>query len=123
MKLILEAVIVKLDEAGHVKGRLIDFTGLVMRMTGAEIDGVHFRMEDQGTGVELILEAGPEIRLSKDINTNYPAPPNSPAKQISFKYPEARFTANVLNKFLRRVNKDFPENAVLIRDVRGLLNE
>ena len=123
MKLTLEAVVVKLDEAGHVKGRLIDFSGLVMRLTGTEIDGVQFRLEDTGTSIELVMEAGKGRRLSRDISTNYPAPPNSPVKQIAFKSPEARFTANVLNKLMRRANKDFPENALLIRDVKGLLND
>ena len=120
MQLFLEAVVVDLDEEGHVKGRNYDFSGLVMRLTGLEFDGVHFRLDDNGTSIDCVMEAEGGIILSDEINTNYPAPPNSPVKQISYKDPNARLTSNVLNKFMRRVNKEFPGHAILIRQVKGI---
>jgi|GEM_PF-2471506 len=120
MRLVLEAVVAELDEAGHFKSRLFDYGGLVIRLTGTEIDGVQFKLEDLGTTIDLVMESGEDVELSANINTNYPAPPHSPVKQISFSHPVAKFTANTLNKFLRRVNKNFPGTALLIRDVKGL---
>jgi len=121
MKLILEAVVVDLDDAGNIKSRLYDFSGLVLRLTGTEIDGVKFKLNDNGPSIKLIMDAGEGKSLSEEINTNFPAPANSPVKQITYKIPEARFTANTLNKLMRRVYKDFPDKALLIRNVVSLL--
>jgi len=116
MKLILEAVVVELEEGGLIKSRVFDYSDIAVRLTGIEIDGVHFRVEDTGVSILIQMEGN---NLSDEIKPNYPAPPHSPVMQVAFKEPEARFTANTLNKLLRRANKAFPGKALLIRDVKG----
>ena len=120
MELTLECVAVELDAAGYVKARLNDCSGMAARLDGAEIDGVRFMVSESGNredAMEIVMQ-GPD--LSDAIRANYPAPPRSPVSQVAFKSPDARFTANTLNKLMRRVNKEFPRKALLVRDVKGL---
>ncbi len=121
MKLILEAVAVELDHSGHIKSRLSDCSDISLKLDGAEIDGASFSFSDKGDKMQITMTTGEGIELSDEIKTNYPAPPHSAVMQISFKEPAARFTANTLNKLMRRVNKEFPNKAILIREVRNLI--
>ncbi len=113
MELHLEAVVVAIDGAGHIKERVSDVSGFALRLDGIEIDGVSFGFSDSGD-VMLVTMNGEN--LSDDITTNYPARPHSPIMQIGFRDPAARLTANTLNKLMRRMNKIFPGHSLLIRD-------
>jgi 2,3-bisphosphoglycerate-independent phosphoglycerate mutase len=117
MKLILEAVVVELGSAGGIKSRVPDCSDVALRLDGTEIGGVRFGMLDTGDRIEIEMEGE---NLSEEIVPNYPAPSNSPVMQITFKSPEARFTANTLNKLLRRASKTFKDKALLIRSVKGI---
>jgi 2,3-bisphosphoglycerate-independent phosphoglycerate mutase len=120
MKLILEGVAVELDAEGHVRSRLNDCAGVALRLDGAEMDGVKFSVSVSGSGknsMEIVMEGE---GLSDEIRPNYPVQAHSPARQVSFKSQEARFTANTLNKLMRRTNKEMKGTALLIRDVREL---
>lgn len=118
MKLILEAVIVELDGVGHIKARLQDCEEAALRLDGTEVDGVRFSFSGNGDSMEMVMEGE---GLSEDINTNYPAPPHSPVMQIAFKSPDAKFTANTLNKLMRKANKALKDRALLVRQVKGIL--
>jgi hypothetical protein len=118
MKLVLEAIAVELDSAGQIKARLYDCQDMALKLNGIDIDGVFFSMKDTGTSMEIKMEGK---NLSAEIKPNYPAPPRSPVMQIGFKEPDAKFTANTLNKLLRMANKLFPGKVLLIRDVKRLV--
>jgi hypothetical protein len=120
MKLFLEAVGVELDRFGNIKDRLFDCQDIALKLDGMEIDGIRFKVKDIGATVTIEMDGGEDIELSEEIKTNYPAPPRSPVMQIGFKSPDARFTANTLNKLLRMANKLFPNKVLLIRTVKGL---
>jgi len=117
MKLVLEGVAVELDSSGNLSSRISECSGIATQLDGMEIDGVHFTMHDKGNVIEIIMKGE---GLSDKITNNYPAPLYSPIKQIAFKSPDARFTANTLNKLMRWVNKELKNRALLIRDVKRL---
>ena len=117
MKLVLEAVAVELDTTGHIKSRIRDCSDIAMRMDGTEIDGVSFSFKPAGDIMEMCME-GP--MLSEQIKPNYPAQHRSPVMQVGFKSPEGRFTANTINKLIRKANKVLGYKTIMLRNVKGL---
>jgi 2,3-bisphosphoglycerate-independent phosphoglycerate mutase len=129
MKLLLKACFASIGNDGNLRGRDLedqDSLYLAEVLDGIEIDGIRF-LVSWGPGLEIRMEG----ELSEEIRPNYIEKVFLPVPQISFKDPEARFTANVLNKFLRRANKalgqepcnrgkNLPANMVLIKDVEAL---
>ena len=115
MQLVLEAVVVDVDDAGHIKSRLPDVSGMALRLDGTEIDGIGFSLKEDDDRIEICMRGE---GLSEEITSNYPARPHTPVMQIGFRDPAARLTANTLNKLIRRANKLFPGKALLIRDVK-----
>ncbi len=127
MKILLKACFACIGPGGNLKGRDLqdrDSPYLAEVLNGIEIDGVRFTASWKPEALEIIME-GEE--LSQEIKPNYIERLFLPVPQILFKNPEARFTANVLNKFLRRANKALgqepcnrgklmPPNMVLVRD-------
>ena len=123
MDLVLEAVAAELDSTDHIVSRLHEHSKLAemaLRLDGTEIDGASFSMEAAGDAITIIMKGE---NVSDAIKANYPALSRSPVMQISFKSPEARFTANTLNKLMRHANKQFPGRALLIREVKSLSYE
>ena len=114
MKLTLDAVVMELSGSGNLMTGFRDADDVCGSMDGIEIDGIRFGFREDGNRIELTLEGD---GLSEDIRPNYPKMPLSPLKQVSFKSPGARLTANALNKLMRRVNKEFPGRTIVIRDV------
>lgn len=117
MKLILEGVAVELDPAGNLWGRISECGGIAAQLNGTEIDGVQFGIHERGDSMEITMSGE---NLSDKIVINYPAPLRSPVTQIGFKVPKARFTANTLNKFMRKANKSLKDKTILIRGVKEL---
>ncbi|RLI98638.1 MAG: hypothetical protein DRO99_00155 [Candidatus Aenigmatarchaeota archaeon] len=116
MKLLLEGVVMELED-GQAKSRLSDVSDVATKLDGSEIDGTRFSVSEDGNRLMITMEGD---ELSADIKANYPAPRNAPIMQIAFKSPEARFTANTINKLIRRANKEFNDKALLIRDITEL---
>ena len=115
MKLVLEAVVMELDHSGNAQPGFRECSEIVQRVNGTEIDGITIISEKNGNLVDVVMEGE---GLSDGIRPNYPRIPLKPVMQIGFKIHEARFTASVLNRFMRRVNKMFPGRTIVIRDVK-----
>lgn len=127
MKILLKACFASIGPDGNIRARDLEYEDspyLAEVLNGIEIDGVRFSSSWQGDFLEIIMEGGD---LSPGIKPNCLEKLYLPVPQILFKEPEARFTANVLNKFLRRANKilnqepcnrgrEIPINMVLIKD-------
>ena len=131
MKILLKACFACIGPGGNLKGKDLqdrDSQYLAEVLDGIEIDGVRFTASWKPEALEIEME-GEE--LSEGIKPNYIERLFLPVPQILFRDPEARFTANVLNKFLRRANKALnqepcnkgkmlPPNMVLVRDAELL---
>ncbi len=117
MKLLLGAVVMELSGSGNLMTGFREASDVCGSMDGTEIDGIRFSFRENDSKVELTLEGED---LSEDIRPNYPKLPLSPLKQVSFRSPDARVTANALNKLMRRVNKSFPGRTIVIREVISL---
>ena len=131
MKMLLKACFACIGPGGNLKGKDLqdrDSQYLAEALDGIEIDGVRFTASWKPEALEIEM-VGEE--LSEEIKPNYIERLFFPVSQIVFKNPEARFTANVLNKFLRRANKILgqepcnrgkfmPPNMVLVRDAELL---
>lgn len=132
MKLLLKACFASIGPDGSIRAKDLqerDMPYLAEALDGIEIEGVRFLVSWLGDSLEIIME-GEE--LSQEIRANYIEKLYLPVPQILFKCPEARLTANILNKFLRRANKilgrepcnrrePLPANMVLIRDAEELM--
>ena len=114
-KILLEAVLVEIDSLGHIIKRLTDYEDAALKLDGSEIDCVTFSF--RVVQDKLIIDMQGE-NLSDEIRPNWPAPTLSPVMQITFRSPEGRFTANTINKLMRRANKVLKNKAILIRDVK-----
>jgi 2,3-bisphosphoglycerate-independent phosphoglycerate mutase len=114
MKLILEASVWDLDSARPDSGTTEE---IARRLDGAEIDGARFVFSTEAGKLLITMEGK---SLSDRITANQPKR-QGPVEQIGFKIPGARFTANTLNKLLRRANKEFPGKALIISDVKELI--
>jgi 2,3-bisphosphoglycerate-independent phosphoglycerate mutase len=80
-----------------------DFDFLAEILDGIEIDGILFEVKHTGSGEVEITMSGKN--LSDKITPNYTDKQGVPLYQIRAKKPEAKFTANVLDKFIRKCNK------------------
>ena len=118
MKLVLEGVVVEVDRLGHIRDRVDGCSHIAAKLDDTEIDGISFDMSEKGNSIIIAMSGE---GLSEEIVTNYPAPLLSPVTQITHKTQDARFTAQVLNKLMRKANKMFPDKALMIRDVKGFL--
>jgi hypothetical protein len=118
MKLVLEAVVMELSGSGNLMTGYRDASEVCGSMDGTEIDGIRFGLRQEGSRVELTLEGD---GLSDGIQPNYPKLPLAPLRQVGFKTPEARLTANALNKLMRRVNKGFPGRTIVVKDVTSFV--
>jgi len=128
MKILLKACFACIGPEGNLRGKDLqdrDSQYLAEVLDGIEIDGVRFTAFWKPGVLEIEME-GEE--LSEEIKPNYIERLFLPVPQILFRDPEARFTANVLNKFLRRANKALnqepcnkrkmlPINMVLIKEI------
>ncbi len=95
----------KIDQRGNliVTEYDEDFDLLTEILDGMEIDGILFEVKHIGYGeVEIIISGD---NLSDKITANYTDKQGNPIFQIGAKKPEAKFTANTLNKFIRKCNK------------------
>jgi len=110
--------VLELDGSGNTRTGFGDCSDICESMDGTEIDGVSFLFSQSGNLIEITMESD---SLSEGIKPNYPKRPLSPVSQVSFKSPEAKFTANTLNKLIRRIIKEFPSRAIFIRDVKELI--
>jgi 2,3-bisphosphoglycerate-independent phosphoglycerate mutase len=127
MEMVLKACFGSIDSSGALRAKNIfdpDSAYLAETIDGLEIDGIRFSASLAGS--ELVIKMEGE-NLSDEIKGNYIEKPGLPVAQILFTHLKARFTANTLNKFLRRANKilsgepvnrekQLPANIVLIRD-------
>ncbi len=120
-----------LDREGNIKDRRagreeLGLEQLASRLDGMVIDGIKFTIR-QGVGHRLVIVlSGPG--LSEAIIPNDPLKEGVPVREIRARNENGRFTASVLNKFLRQsreilakevVNKKrrWPANAILIRNI------
>ncbi len=131
MKLLLKACFASIGPDGNIRARDLEYGDspyLAEVLDGIEIDGVRFNTSWQGDFLEIVMEGE---NLSREIKPNYIERLYLPVPQILFKEPEARLTANALNKFLRRANKilgqepcnrgrEIPINMVLIKDTEKI---
>lgn len=131
MKILLKACFASIGLDGNIRARDLkndDCPYLAEVLDGIEIDGVAFHASWRDGELEIVME-GEE--LSQEIKPNYLEKIFLPVHQIVFKQQEARFTANALNKFIRRVNKALgqepcnrgkmlPVNMVLIKDAESV---
>ena len=129
MKLLLKASFGSIDPSGNLTERDVrdeDVEYLAEVIGSIEIDGVRFSASWKGF-LEIVME-GEE--LSEMVTPNYSAKINV-VKQVVHRSPEARNTASVLNKFIRKANKTFsrepcnrekvhPPNIVLIREIEEI---
>lgn len=127
MKLLLKACFASIGPDGSIRAKDLqgkDMPYLAEVLDGTEIDGVRFGVSWRGNSLEIIIEGE---GLSPEIKANYIEKLYLPVPQITFKDQEAKLTANVLNKFLRRANrvlgrepcnrgKALPANMILIKD-------
>jgi 2,3-bisphosphoglycerate-independent phosphoglycerate mutase len=130
MEILLKACFACIGPGGNLKGKDLqdrDSPYLAETLDRTEIDGVRFLVSWQGESLKIVMEGD---GLSPEIKPNHIERLFFPVPQITFRDPGARFTANVLNKFLRRANKilgqepcnrgkPLPPNMVLIRDVES----
>lgn len=126
--IVLKACFASIGPEGQLKGKDLqdkDCPYLAEVLDGVEIDGVKFKVSWDSNAPKIALIGG---ELSQEIRPNYIEKIFQSVPQIVFKDPEARFTANVLNKFLRKANKvlsrepcnrgkALPVNMILIKDV------
>jgi 2,3-bisphosphoglycerate-independent phosphoglycerate mutase len=130
MKLLLKSAFGSVDENGTLitsSARDSDFQYLAEVISWVEIDGVRFDAAVKGEVLEIRV-SGPD--LSPNVNTNYTAKINV-VKQIVHRSPGAKFTASVLNKYIRKTNKmlnrepcnrgkERPPNIILIKEIDDL---
>ena len=130
MKILLKACFACISPGGNIRAKDLkgeDSPYLAEVLDGIEIDGVRFLVFWKEE-LEIVMDGED---LSQEIKPNYIERLFLPVPQIVFKNPEARFTANVLNKFLRRANKALgqepcnkgkmlPPNMVLIKDAESV---
>jgi 2,3-bisphosphoglycerate-independent phosphoglycerate mutase len=112
MKLVLEASVLSLESFGPAA----DAAEVAQKLDGTEIDGSRFSFS-AAECLRITMEAPV---LSDDITTNQPRRPAMSICQVGFKKPEARYTANTLNKLMRRANKEFPGRTLVITEVKEL---
>jgi 2,3-bisphosphoglycerate-independent phosphoglycerate mutase len=131
MRILLKSCFASIGPAGNIRARDLqheDCPYLAEVLDGIEIDGVRFSSSWGEGGLEIAMEGE---GLSPEIRPNYLEKLFLPVPQITFKDPNARLTANVLNKFLRRANRILgqepcnrgrmvPVNMVLIKDAESL---
>ncbi len=130
MKILLKSTFGSVDESGtltvnHVKDHDCEY--LAETIGWVEIDGVRFDARMKGDVLEIIM-SGPD--LSPDVTVNYTAKINV-VKQIVHRAPGGKFTASVLNKYIRRTNKTLsrepcnrgkkdPPNIILVREIEAI---
>ncbi len=114
-----------------------DETGLdelVSKLDSIEIDGIRFYLERAlGHRIAIVMRRLDGKALSWNVEGNDPKKVGVAVKQIAAKTPNAKITANALNKFLRSANKilnghpvnrkrRIPANAILIRNIGHFTN-
>jgi 2,3-bisphosphoglycerate-independent phosphoglycerate mutase len=126
MKLLLKSCFGSIDSDGHLAARDIrdkDYEYLAEVIDGIEIDHVRF---DAKAAADLEITMTGE-NLSPMVTPNYIEKVNV-VKQIVHRSAEAKFTASVLNKFIRKTNKTLgrepcnrekrtPPNIILIKEI------
>ncbi len=129
MKLLLHACFGSIDENGNLAGKGVsdrDTPYLTEIIDGIEIDMVRFSASFKNE-LRIIMEGSD---LSAMVTPNYPDRINV-VKQIIHKSPEAKSTASVLNKFIRKTNKRLakepcnkekrhPPNIILIKEIEEI---
>jgi len=129
MKLLLHACFGSIDENGNLAGKGLsdrDTPYLTEIIDGIEIDMVRFSASFKNE-LRIIMEGSD---LSAMVTPNYPDRINV-VKQIIHKSPEAKSTASVLNKFIRKSNKILakepcnkekrhPPNIILIKEIEEI---
>ena len=131
MKLLLRACFGSIDGNGNLSERELkdsDVPYLAEIIDGIEIDGVRFNAVIRNSkDLEITMEGGD---LSAAVTPNYAEKINV-VKQVIHKSHEAKFTASVLNKFIRKTNKIFgkepcnrekryPPNIILIKEIEEI---
>lgn len=123
MRLKLDCVFAEADSYGKVKREKKWDTELLVEMVdGMEIEGICFNASLSEKGVEIVMEGE---GLSGEIRPNYNGKVGSSVFQVGFKKEGGRRTANVLDRFLRKVNKMLVKagedcNILLVKDVEVL---
>lgn len=95
-------------------------------LNNTEIDGVRFEVK-KSAGHRVVLVLKSKRTLSPEIKPNDPEKTGVPLPQVIAKEPKAKFTASVLNKFVRKtheflkkepINRErkLPANVILIRN-------
>ncbi len=129
MKLLLKACFGSIDQNGNLLAREVvdkDAEYLTEILDGIEIDGVRFSASLEDV-LEIVMEGND---LSEAVTPNYPGKINV-VKQVIHKYPHAKFTSSVLNKFIRKTNKILnkepcnagkrqPPNIILIKEIEEI---
>lgn len=127
MKLLLKAMFGSIDPNGNllareVKDKDVEYLAEVIDWT--EIDGVRFSAGFKGNSLHITMEGSD---LSPEVTLNYTTKINV-VKQIVHKIEEAKFTSSVLNKFIRKTNKQLssepcnkgkenPPNIILVKEI------
>ncbi len=129
MKLLLLACFGSIDSNGNLVEKDVigrDTQYLTETIDGIEIDRVGFSASFENE-LKIIMEGSD---LSALVTPNYPGKVNM-VKQIIHKSTEAKFTASVLNKFIRKTNKRLnkepcnrqkrhPPNIILIKEIEEI---
>jgi len=114
MKLVIKSSIGMINSDGIIISKDIDPEEILEKIDGVEIDGVRFDLKKSGNEVEIFIE---DDRLSDLIIPNYS---QKFVYEIKPKKGCAKFTAKVLNKFIRKFNKRFPDKIILIKNVKSI---
>lgn len=109
MKLVLKASVGSVNRDGVIVSKYLDPQDFVEIFDGIEMDGVLFSFSVSGKDVEIILEGK---GLSDLLVPNYM---QKFVYEIKPKTDEAKFTANLLNRFTRKFNKKFPDKIIMIK--------
>jgi hypothetical protein len=123
MKLRLGCVLAEADSYGKVKREQKENIGaLAGMMDGMEIEGVLFHAWVKGNAVEIVMDGE---GLSGEIRPNYTGRIGASVCQIGFRKVSGKRTANVLDMFLRKVNKMLLKtgqgcNVLLVKDAEVL---
>jgi len=129
MKLLLKALFGSIDGSGNLVEKDIrdsDSEYLAETISCIEIDGVRFSAAFK-ENLEIVMEGD---GLSANVTPNYHERINV-VKQIIHRSPEARFTSSVLNRFIRKTNRNlsrepcnrekrYPPNIILIKEVEEI---
>ena len=135
VKLLLHACFGSIDLNGNLAGKGMtdpDIPYLAEVIDGIEIDGVKFSSSTNDDELRIVMEVigFSNFQLSTHVTPNYPGKV-SVVKQIIQKSPEAKPTASVLNKFIRKTNKILskepcyrqkrhPPNIILFKEIEEI---